>query len=185
MSYVARSGLALVVLISAFGCVPTISQHSFREVGVTITDTSSDQPVSKLPFRVFYTYSPTDSPLFYHVELRTPHDVRAETDTDGHAVIKLADYAWNICLEVDDSEKGDWDRFWLSRDSVRKGGIVETSYTGHKHRKLRLELRPLGQPNHTMQRMGASRLAQLQLGSQWRLALTADGGRSAKNHHCA
>jgi hypothetical protein len=34
------------------------------------------------------------------------------------------------------------------------------------------------QPNHTMQWMGASRLAQLQFGSAWRLAPTTDGGRS-------
>jgi hypothetical protein len=31
--------------------------------------------------------------------------------------------------------------------------------------------------NHTMQWMGASRLAQLQFGSPWRLAPTTDGGR--------
>ncbi len=177
MHSLAQTALAAVVLIAASGCVPTISQHSFRDVAVTITDTSSNRPVPRLPFRVFYTYSPADSPLVYHVELRTPHEVRAETDANGHAVIKLADYAWNICLEVDDTEKGDWDRFWLSKDLVRKGGIVETRYAGQKHRKLRLELRPLKQPNHTMQRMGASRLAQSQIGSQWRLAPTADGDR--------
>jgi hypothetical protein len=36
-----------------------------------------------------------------------------------------------------------------------------------------------GSPNHTMQPMGASRLAQSQVESPWRLAPTADGGRSA------
>src|SRR4051812_24354671 len=35
-------------------------------------------------------------------------------------------------------------------------------------------------PNHTIQRMGASRLAQSQSGSPRRLAPTADGGRSAR-----
>jgi len=34
-------------------------------------------------------------------------------------------------------------------------------------------------PNHTMQRMRASRSAQSQFGSPWRLARTADGGRWA------
>jgi hypothetical protein len=33
--------------------------------------------------------------------------------------------------------------------------------------------------NHTMHRLGASLSAQLQLGSDWRLAPTADGGRWA------
>ena len=165
MSSLARSSLSVAVLLAASGCVPTISQHSFRDVGVTITDTSSDQPIPRLPFRVFYTYSPADSRLVYHVELRTPHEVRAETDSKGHAVIKLADYAWNICLEVDDSEKRDWDRFWLSKGLVRKGGTVETRYAGQKHRKLRLQLRPLREPNPTMQRMGACRLAQWEYGS--------------------
>jgi hypothetical protein len=37
-----------------------------------------------------------------------------------------------------------------------------------------------GEPNHTMQRMRASRLAHLHFGSPPRLAPTADGGRSVK-----
>lgn len=34
-------------------------------------------------------------------------------------------------------------------------------------------------PNHSMQRMGASRFAHLEIGAQWRLAATADAERSA------
>ena len=177
MSFLPRKCLAVAVLMAASGCVPTISQHSFRDVAVTIADAGSGKPVARLAFKVVYSYAPADSPLAYHVELRTPREVRAETDANGHALIKLADYAWNILLEVEDSEKGDWDRFWLSRDLVRKGGIVDARYTGQKHWKLRLELRPVDQPNHTMQRMGASRLAQSQMGSQGRLTPTVDGDR--------
>ena len=171
------------LVVAAAGCVPTISMHSYRDVAVSITETDSGRPVPSLPFRVIYDYAPADSPIAYHVELRTPREVRAETDGNGRAVVKLADYAWDICLEVDDKDKGDWDRFWLSKELVRNGGIVETRYKGHKHRKLRLELRPVEQPNHTMQRMGASRLAQSQVASPWRLAPTADGDRWAETIH--
>jgi hypothetical protein len=169
--------LAMFTLVATSGCIPTISRHSYRDVTVTITEVDSGKAVPLLPFRVVYDYAPADSPLVYHVELRTPRELRAETDKNGKTVVKLADYAWNILLEVDESEKGDWDRFWLSKALVRKGGVVETRYKGQKHRKLRLELRPVEQPNHTMQRMGASRLAQSQIESPWRLAPTADGDR--------
>ena len=37
-------------------------------------------------------------------------------------------------------------------------------------------------PNHTIQRMGASRLAQSQFRSLWRLAPTADGARYRRHH---
>jgi hypothetical protein len=179
MNAIPRSAwaLAVLVLVATPGCIPTISRHSYRDVAVTITEADSGKPVPLLPFRVVYDYSPADSPLVYHTELRTPRELIAETDENGKAIVKLADYAWNILVEVDESEKGDWDRFWLSKELVRKGGVVETRYKGQKHRKLRLELRPVEQPNHTMQRMGASRLAQSHIESPWRLAPTADGGR--------
>jgi hypothetical protein len=38
------------------------------------------------------------------------------------------------------------------------------------------------QLNHTIQRMGASRSGQSKVGSRWRLAPTADGGRSDSSH---
>src|ERR1017187_7327715 len=112
---VARFGL-LALLVSASGCVPTISMHSYRDVAVTISKADSGEPVASLPFRVIYDYNPVDSPIAYHVELRTPREVRAETDESGRVVVKLADYAWGIRVEVDAKEKGYSGLFWLNKN---------------------------------------------------------------------
>ena len=106
------------------------------------------KPLPHLPFRVFYTYAPADSPLFYHVELRTPKDARGETDENGQAVIRIADYAWSVGLEAEEGEKGDWRIFWLSKELIRKGGVVETRYESTNHPKLKLELQPTRSPNY-------------------------------------
>src|SRR5438067_2469185 len=131
--------LAMFTLTATSGCVPTISLHLYRDVTITITEVDSGKPVPLLSFRVVYDYAPADSPLLYHVDLRTPRELRAKTDENGMAIVRLADYAWNILVEVDESEKGEWDSFWLSKELVRKGGVVETRYKGQKHRKLRLK----------------------------------------------
>ncbi len=162
--------LAGVALIMGSGCVPTISMHSYRDATVTITEADSGKPVAFLPFRVIYSYAPADSPLVYHVELRTPHEVRGKTDGNGKAVIRIADYAWNIALEAEEKDRGDWNTFYLSKDIVRKGGVVEARYRGTKHRKLKLELQPVHPANYTMKRMRASRPHQAQFVSPQRLA---------------
>ena len=122
----------MTVLIAASGFVPTISQHSFHDVAITITDTASGQAVPHLPFKIIYSYAPTDSPLFYHVELRTPPEVRAETNTNGRAVVKMADYAWDITVEVDEAKKGTgtvstWTRNWFAKAALSTRGIQATN----------------------------------------------------------
>jgi len=133
--------------------------HTYRDVMVTITDADSGKAVAFLPFRVIYSYAPADSPVVYHVELRTPREVKGRTDENGEAFVRVADYAWDIALEAEEDGRCDWNTFYLTKDLVRRGGVVHTRYRGTKHRKLKLELRPVTPPNHTMQRMGASRSA--------------------------
>ena len=122
--------------------------HSYRDVAVTISKADSGEPVASLPFRVIYDYNPVDSPIAYHVELRTPREVRAETDESGRVVVKLADYAWGIRVEVDAKEKGYSGLFWLNKNVIRKGGTVEQErYPYPDLPKLRLELQPVKRPN--------------------------------------
>lgn len=128
----------------ASGCVvPTVSLHSFRNVAITLSEADSGKPVASLPFRVHYEYYPADSPIVYHFELRTPKEVKAKTDEAGQAVVKLADYAWTTLLEVNDKERGYAALFVLSKESVRKGGVVEPLRPSHKYPNLRLELQPV------------------------------------------
>ena len=139
----------VVGLVATVGCIPTISMHSYHNTTLTITEAHSGKPLPHLPFRVFYTYAPADSPLFYHVELRTPKDAKGETDQKGQAVVRIADYAWSVGVEAEEGEKGDWRIFWLSKELIRKGGVVETRYHGTNHPKLKLELRPTGTAQRT------------------------------------
>jgi hypothetical protein len=134
------SVIAVTLALSAAGCVPTISRHSYRDVAVSIADADSGAPVAQTGFRVAYGYSPIDSPLVAHVELRTPDEVRAKTDAHGKAVVRLADYAWDITLYVDDIGEEGYSGFVLTDDVIRAGGTV-ASYT---RPRLRLELSPLG-----------------------------------------
>lgn len=137
--------LALLGLTS--GCVPTMSMHSYRNVAITITKADASEPVPSLPFRVIYDYNPVDGPI-YHVELRTPHEIRAETNENGEAVVELADYAWGIRVEVDAKERGYSGLFWLSKDLIRKGGVVQQErYPYPELPKLRLKLQPVKRPN--------------------------------------
>src|SRR5436190_10959157 len=138
----------LALLVASSGCVPTLSMHSYRNVAITITKADSGEPVPSLPFRVIYDYNPVDGPI-YHVELRTPHEVRAETDDNSKAVLKLADYSWGIRVEVDAKGKGYSGLFWLSKDVIRKGGMVQQErYPYPDLPKLRLDLQPMARPNH-------------------------------------
>jgi hypothetical protein len=139
---------ALVAAIMVPGCVvPTVSLHSFRDVSVTLTEAESGKPVASVPFRVHYEYYPADSPIVYHLELRTPKEVQATTDASGEAVIKLADYAWATLLEVDDKQRGYFATFVLSKESIRKGAAIEQRYPNPKYPKLGLEIHPLKRPN--------------------------------------
>jgi hypothetical protein len=144
------TGVALAVLSATSGCVPTISLHKYRDVVVTMTDAQSGAPVANMPFRVVYTYSPIDDPLVAHVELRTPREVRAETDAQGKTVVMLADYAWDILVYVKHYDEEGFAGFILPKDAIRSGGVVE-SYTNPR---LRLELLPIAGTEHPMQ--GAS-----------------------------
>lgn len=101
------TALLLGVIAVSSGCViPTVSLHSFRDVRVKLTEADSGKPVAFVPFRVDYEYYPADSPIVYHLELRTPRDLQAKTDANGEAVIKLADYAWTTLLEVNPQGRG-------------------------------------------------------------------------------
>jgi len=139
--------IVLGTLIITTGCVPTVSMHSFRDVAVTISEVDSGKPVAALPFRVHYEYYPFDSPVVFHIELRTPKDVQAETDETGRVVVKLADYKWTTLLEVDDRERGYVADFILTRESIRKGGIVKQHYPVDKYPRLRLALQPIKRPD--------------------------------------
>ena len=156
-------GLTLLVLTS--GCVPTVSMHSYRNVTIMVTKSESGEPVPALPFRVVYDSNPVDGPL-YHLEFRTPHDVRAQTDAMGKAVVKLADYAWSIRLEVEAEGKGYSGFFWLSKDLIRNGGLVaQERYPYPDLPKLRLELQPVKRPNPRAA-LDAGRTTQLHLAAQ-------------------
>ena len=147
------------------GCViPTVSLHSFRDVTVRLTEADSGKPVASLPFRVDYEYYPADSPIVYHLELRTPREVQAKTDQSGEAVIKLADYAWTTLLEVNDKERGYDSLFILNKQAIRKGGVVEDHHRSDKYPRLRLELHPLKRPNMSLHWTGSSRFSLVSIG---------------------
>ena len=130
------------------GCVmPTVSLHSFREVEVRLAEADSGKALASEPFRVHYESNPCDSPVVYHLELRTPREVRAKTDEEGKAVVRLADYAWDTLLEVNDNERGYRATFALSKKAIRKGGVVEPVWRFHKCPRLRLELQPMDRSN--------------------------------------
>lgn len=142
--------VSLGVVITAGGCVvPTVSLHSFRDVTVMISEADSGKPVALSPFRVHYEYYPADSPIVYHLELRTPRAVEATTDAAGSAKIKLADYAWTTLLEIDDKDEGCAATFVLSKQVIRKGGTVDQLGKGHP--RLRLDIHPVEWPNKHLQ----------------------------------
>jgi hypothetical protein len=142
--------VALGIAVMLGGCVcPIISLHSFRDVTVTLTEADSGKPVAFAPFRVSYYYDPGEPPFMYYYDLRTPKDVRATTDASGEAVVRLADYAWHTSLCVREKQKDYCVSFSLSKELIRKGGVIEPNYSGVKSPKLRLELHPLRRPNES------------------------------------
>ena len=126
------SGIALAALLAAAGCTSTTAKYSYHDVAVTITDADSGAPIAQTPFRVVYTYSP------YYVESPLPDEVRAETDAEGRAVVKLADYAWGSLLYMHDIGVEGFTGFLLTKDAIANGGVTQ-SYT---HPRLKLELWP-------------------------------------------
>ena len=162
---------ALGLLFLASGCVPTISMHSYRNVAIRIRKEDSGEPVPALPFRVIYDYCPVDGPI-YHLELRTPREVRGETDQMGESVIRLADYAWDIHLEIDANEKRYTGYFRLSKTLIRNGGTVEEGRYPHANPTFILTLQPTKRPNHRSQRTPRFRF--VRISRQWRGAAAAE-----------
>jgi hypothetical protein len=146
---------SLTVLLLASGCVvPTISMHTTREVTITISEADSGQPVRRTPFRVSYDYEHM-SPFVFHYQFRTPPELRAETDGDGKAVVRLAAYNGWIQLEVAPEQSpttgGYYGRFQLDKHLIREGGTVECRWAvyparGRQHPDLILRLEPMKTP---------------------------------------
>ena len=133
------SGIALAVLLAAAGCTSTTAKYSYYDVAVTITDADSGAPIAQTPFRVVYPYSP------YHVQIPMPDEVRAETDAEGKAVVKLADYARGGLLYMDDIAVEGYTGFVLTKDAMVNGGVTQ-SYT---HPRLTLDLCPTTESDDT------------------------------------
>ena len=154
--------LVLGVLATSSGCViPTVSLHSFHDVQITLCEADSGKPVTLIPFTVSYDAAAADSPVFYHLELRTPKDVCGQTDQSGQAIARLADYAWNICLYVNDTNRHYFSDFVLTKVLIRNGGKVEQwnqlppKSWGEGYPKLELQLRPFKRPNKPVQATAA------------------------------
>jgi hypothetical protein len=137
---------AVTVACLLAGCVPTVSMHQYRDVAVRIT--KSGEPVAAQPFRVVYGYSPADAWLYYHVELRTPDTVSAETDEKGKAIVELADYKWNIHLVISKFGDPDHEVFLLTEEQIRNGGARHA----HGNPALKVELNPIGKAHIRKQR---------------------------------
>ena len=133
------SGIALAVTACRGWLRSTTSKYSYRDVALTITDADSGAPIAQTPFRVVYTYSP------YAVELPLPDEVRAETDAEGKAVVKLADYAWDSLLYMQDIGVEGFTGFVLTKEMIANGGMTQ-SYT---YPRLNLDLCPTTQPDET------------------------------------
>lgn len=132
--------------------------HSYRKVKMTVTDASSRKPVPALPVEVRYGYNPTESPIVFHWELRTPRAQKVTTDAAGQAVLSLADYAWDIGLKVDDPKRDYKVNERLEKDLIRKGGILTVGWPGtqetdHAHLRFLFELQkrsPQKQTSHSV-----------------------------------
>lgn len=136
--------LAVVPALLTTGCA--ISMHSMKNVEVTLTESATGKPVPKAPIRVSYSY---DSYGVFHV-FRTPDELRASTDENGMALLRVATYGWSIELDVDPNRTGnfggDAPHFRLHKQLVREGGVIE-SFGGRP--ALRLKIEPVKQEaNH-------------------------------------
>jgi hypothetical protein len=103
-----------------------------REVAVTVTETGSGKPAGITPLRVTYSYDYEG----YFV-LRTPKELVADTDENGRAVLKLADYRWAISLDAGGAS------FALNKKLIQKGGTVEGSVFNSLWPEMRLRLEPV------------------------------------------
>lgn len=147
-----------VVLLTSGCVIPTVSLHSTQPVIVSITELESGKSLSRVPFRVVYSYEML-SPFFLHYQFRAPPELQTETDAEGKAVVKLAAYSGWIELDVNDEESSVngayYGRFTLNKELIRDGGIVDCRWDvsrGRRHLDLRLTLEPLKpRPNRALQ----------------------------------
>ncbi len=116
-------GAILALPLFTSGCfIPTVSMHTTRNVAISITNVISGKPVSNLSFQVHYYYDFL-TPLYIHYEFRTPHELQAETDQAGKAVIPLADYSGRIVLNGEIGSR--YLCFEFDKHLVRKGGFID------------------------------------------------------------
>jgi hypothetical protein len=138
------------------GCI-AVSMHTSRDVLITVTETSTGEPVREAPIRVEYTY---DSYGVVRI-LRTPHPLEAKTDGNGRALVSLADYSYCIALKVDLKRTGDFAAstpyFLLDKKHVRAGGTVTSVRVG-RFPQLRLVMEP-AKKGATLHWTGTSRLS--------------------------
>lgn len=103
-----------------------------REVAVTVTEAGSGKPAGITPLRVTYWYDYEG----YFV-LRTPKELLADTDENGRAVLKLADYGWAISFDAGGTS------FALNKKLIRKGGTVKGSAFNSLWPEMHLRLEPV------------------------------------------
>jgi hypothetical protein len=155
---VSVTATAVLLLITSGCIIPTVSLHSTKEVEISITEAESGKPVGPLPIHVVYC-TDTVTPLYLHVELRQPPELRAETDESGKAVIPLADYAWQIYLDAGTNRFGrPMATFYLPKRLVQQGGFRDEWDPGGLGRpRLRLTLAPVKTPpNKALQATAAT-----------------------------
>lgn len=119
------------LLLWTTGCA-VVSLHSMRDVAVTVTETASGKPTGVVPLRVTYWYDYEG----YFV-LRTPKELLTDTDENGRAVLKLADYGWAISVEAGSTS------FAVNKSLIRKGGDVEGSTFNNLWPEMRIRLEPV------------------------------------------
>lgn len=113
--------LALMPLCS--GCV-LVSMHSTRPVEVRVTDRTTGKPVTRARLEIRYGY------IGYGVVwvLRVPEPASARTDDNGIAVLPMADFFQDIDFTVNG------ERFGLTKELIRRGGLPRGGYWGGKDR---------------------------------------------------
>ena len=116
--WLSRSVL-LAPMIAEIGCVPTVSMHKYRDVELSIR---------QLIRRLFTTLSS-----------ERPKAVEAQTDEQGKVVVRLADYAWDILLFMNEPGVDTRAEFSLAKEMVRHGGVV----VSYSNPRFVLELRPI------------------------------------------
>ncbi len=100
---------------SLSGCA--VSMHTMHPVRVSIAEMPSAVPASNVPFTVTYDY---DSYGWFYFA-NAPREATAVTDSQGTAVVNLADFRCRILLKVDGKLTA------LNQQLVREGGVVSVS----------------------------------------------------------